>query len=138
MVCEPWAVGSNGEPVFEADSPGLPLDWQISEDMPEDLAYYLVVTGVHRERLFDLTEAGALAEGLNWPSPEEPFHSAVEIYLQYIWPGIAYNWGGDAFTTEKNPWVWVVNFDPITSKKEALYYSEMLTNYRNEGNYETF
>lgn len=108
-----------------------------SDEAPEKILSFLVVTEVHRERLFDLTEASALLEGIDWPDSSRPFCSAADTYLRSVWPKIAYEFGGEALLEYRNPWVFVVHFRPIITQKEALYYAKMLKNCRKVGNYET-
>lgn len=63
----------------------------------------LEVTGVRVERLHDITEADAVAEGASTPGP-----FAVHHFMD-LWTSI-----NGAESWNANPWVWVVEFKRIT------------------------
>jgi hypothetical protein len=72
----------------------------------------LEVTGVRAERLHDITESDALAEGVdlkaeNWPdSPQSmPIRLKPWYAFSLLWQSIN---GPDSW--DANPWVWVVEF----------------------------
>lgn len=66
----------------------------------------LEITGVRAERLKDISEADAIAEGAEWAacgSPQEGSHKAgyAELWEEINGPG---SW-------DVNPWVWVIEFN---------------------------
>lgn len=77
--------------------------------MPRSLSRItLEVTGVRVERLQDISEADAIAEGTPFP-----FGGWVGGY-QKLWESI--NGPG---SWDLNPWVWVVEFKRVTPKLSA-------------------
>lgn len=104
------------------------LVWRPSIHMPKEAArLFLQVTGVRVERLRDITEEGAIAEGA-----KDPYNYQAPVW--YDQHGLTGNYTIDAFAGlwdstikpnhlprygwEANPWVWVIEFEKI-SKKEA-------------------
>ena len=72
----------------------------------------LEVTGVRVERLQDISEADALAEGVNvhpdhHSKPRTSIYSPVQAYRD-LWESI-----NDTESWEANPWVWVVEFKVV-------------------------
>lgn len=67
----------------------------------------LEVESVRVERLQDITEEGAVAEGIQ-PFPSSPSNIPV-MQFHDLWQSIN---GPDSW--EANPWVWVVEFKRIT------------------------
>lgn len=88
---------------------GLP--WRPSIHMPQEYArIFLKVTAVRVERLQDITEEDAKAEGL----------SSKEAFLQY-WDELVYRNDKSRFKTSEgysksNPWVWVIQFGQCVNK----------------------
>ena len=93
------------------------IKWHPSIHMPKDAArIWLRVTDVRVERLQDIDDEGAKAEGANWHNgkhvgfEEKMNRSAIdrfkEIWNSTIKPGNRnkYGWGA-------NPWVWVIEFE---------------------------
>lgn len=87
----------------------------------------LEITGVRIERLNDISEADALAEGIMFVEPTmdddaeyqfeeggDIFSSAVEAY-RYLWAKIN---GPDSW--DANPWVWAVSFVVHKSNVDAI------------------
>ena len=134
-VRETWTslVGSY---IYKADQkPGMknPGKWNPSIHMPREAArIFLRVTGVRVERLQDMTEADAVAEGfeailcdhpggypctdcMNTGYLEPAMLGFVETWDSTIKPSDRALYGWDA-----NPWVWVIAFERI-SREEALY-----------------
>lgn len=68
----------------------------------------LEIVSVRAERLRNISEADAEAEGVEFVSMAGL--SAVEIYRS-IWDGIHRK---DGHTWETNPWVWVIEFKRVT------------------------
>lgn len=67
----------------------------------------LEITSVRVERLQDISEEDALAEGVG-AAPEDTFDSARGEFAS-LWNKI----NGDRATWESNPWVWVVEFKRV-------------------------
>jgi hypothetical protein len=83
--------------------------WKPSIHMPRAACRILLeVTGVRVERLQDISEADAEAEGVDFlrqmPDADETL-SAKELY-QCLWDSIHNSWAA-------NPWVWVIEFTRI-------------------------
>lgn len=121
--------------VFHADSPDYPVNvgvgrhgWRPSIHLPKSHSRIrLTNTGSRFERLHDITEAGAIAEGVFrlpcgwWPDlfcieGERGYHSAptaIEAY-RLLWDEIANQRtsakGGIPCDFDANPLVWVVQF----------------------------
>jgi len=117
-VRETWAEMPYGY-VYCADneSPeGWDCDdrWRPSIHMPREAArIFLRVTAGRVERLQDITEAQAVAEGFE-PFPYEPASVGfVETWNEMIKPS-----GRALYSWDANPWVWVIEFEHI-SREEA-------------------
>lgn len=113
-------------------SNGSFAEWRPSIHMPREAArIFLRVTDVRVERLQDITEGQARAEGAmpfclsvdseDTPDSERTWHEAgpalqdfIRIWDSTINPSDRYKYGWDA-----NPWVWVIEFERI-SKEAAL------------------
>lgn len=76
------------------------IKWRPSIHMPKEAArLFLRVVEVRVERVLDISEEGARAEGF---SPNGPFTSKA-IFVD-AWQGIYQN-------SSDNPWVWVIKFE---------------------------
>jgi len=120
-VRETWAEAAPIEPgyVYRADIAGedrTGLRWRPSTHMPRGASRItLNITGVRVERLNDISEADAIAEGI-WEQPEgfnitpphrpldDGYDSARDCYAD-LWESIH---GPDSW--DLNPWVWVIEF----------------------------
>lgn len=68
----------------------------------------LEIRGVRVERLQEISEADAYAEGVTeWKSPEQTFSPVVRFHE--LWDEI----NGKRASWESNPWVWVVEFKKV-------------------------
>lgn len=89
-----------------------PPRWRPSIHMPRWASRILLeVTGVRVERLQDISEDDALAEGVTFKNPVKPGHASRmgrEAFAE-LWESIN---GPDSW--EENPWVWVVEFKQVT------------------------
>ena len=86
--------------------------WRPSIFMPREAArIFLRVKNVRVERVQDIGEEDALAEGVEWLN----FATAKEAFTA-LWDGIN---GKRVYGWDTNPWVWVVEFEHM-SKGEAL------------------
>jgi len=105
-----YRVLENGQlfPSFDDD----PIKWKPSIHMPREAArLFLEVREVRVERLQDITEADAMAEGVL------PFNNQVlraKGYFEDLWNSIN---GKGAW--ESNPWVWVYEFMRVEGVADA-------------------
>ena len=108
--------------VYKADSPEYPVDigvgatgWRPSIYMPREAArLFLRVTDVRAERLQDITEADALAEGMRYDGKgSSRLWTARDAYID-LWDKLNAKRG---FGWDSNPYVWVIEFEKI--EKEA-------------------
>lgn len=140
-VRETWAAWSRADGIaptlrYKADGECLPgIKWRPSIHMPKEAArLFLKVTAVHVELLQDITNAGAIDEGMlgyeGWQSDEykqavakaaadqskPPLGMSPRERFAFLWETITKDpavYGWDA-----NPWVYVIEFERI--EKEAL------------------
>ena len=123
-VRETWAESADGY-VYRADNPDSDgWGWRPSIHMPREAArIFLRVTGVRVERLRDITEEQAQAEGLykGWQLTERssPAVTAKQAFM-WVWDMTVkspkrslYGWMG-------NPWVWVIEFQRINREEAGL------------------
>jgi len=86
-----------------------PFKWKPSIFMPKKLSRItLKITDIRVERLQDISENDALAEGVQQDNDKHsppPFITAKENF-QALWNSINKNW-------KENPWVWVLEFSVI-------------------------
>jgi hypothetical protein len=102
--------------IYRADGDEIGSNWRPSIFMPRwGSRITLDLVDVRIERLQDISEADAIAEGVahNWlaaTDDDPPCYSAVDS-CRTLWDSInskrGYGW-------DINPWVWVVEFDPYT------------------------
>ncbi len=102
-----------------------PCRWHPSIHMPREAArIWLKATGVRVERLQDIDDEGAKAEGINWKNgkhvgvEEKLRRSAIERFAE-IWNGTIKSADQDFYGWDANPYVWVIGFQrcekPATS-----------------------
>lgn len=121
----PISLNSDKQYVFRADKiaeSGFKNDshiWHPSIHMPKEAArIWLKVTNVRVERLQDITEDGAEAEGAidnRWfiHSPENEYdriYTAREYFIK-IWDRTIKKSDLDIYGWDVNPWVWVIEFE---------------------------
>ena len=101
------------------DVENLPIKWHPSIHMPKEAArIWLKVTDVRVERLQDVTEDGAKAEGaidnrgfIHSPENEyDRIHTAREHFIK-IWNSTVKKSDLDRYGWDANPWVWVIEFE---------------------------
>ena len=92
-------------------------NWNPSIHMPKEAArIWLEVTNVRVERLQEITEDGAKAEGANWKNgknvgfEEKMRRTAIERFAE-IWNGTIKKSDIDRYGWDANPWVWVIEFE---------------------------
>lgn len=121
-VRETWYYESEGDRyVYKASSPDYPVNvgvgqrgWRPSIHMPRKAArLFLVVKDVRVERLQEITEEDAIAEGIRIGIGGEPYFSCRDAFVA-LWDGI----NGKKYPWESSPWVWVISFER-TEKPEA-------------------
>lgn len=127
-----WSAWSDNNPkryIYKAgytyiDDPG-PVKWRPSIHMPREAArLFLRVTDVHMERLKDISEEDAKAEGFE-PDPDEPKAECVvgcepgsaRGHFAVLWNKTLTKDNLDWFRWEANPFVWVYSFERITPKQ---------------------
>jgi hypothetical protein len=94
------------------------LSWKPSIHMPRWASRInLEITGVCVERLQDINEADAMAEGaagyeegIDAPPPDENHEWSFRASYQRLWESI----NGDG-SWAANPWVWIVEFNRVTA-----------------------
>lgn len=87
------------------DSPSHKQQWKPSIHMPKAAArIWLRCTGVRAERLLQITQDDAVAEGVKFSPP-----FAIEAFRS-LWQGIN---GVDSW--HENPWVWVYEFEVVST-----------------------
>lgn len=95
----------------EGDS--QPVRWTPSTRMPRWASRILLeITAVRIERLNDISEDDALAEGVTFKNPVKPGHASRmgrEAFAE-LWQSIN---GPDSW--DENPWVWVIEFERVKS-----------------------
>ena len=93
--------------------------WKPSIHMPKEAArIWLKVTDVRVERLHEITEDGAKAEGaidnrgfIHSPENEyDRIHTAREHFIK-IWNGTIKKSNLNCYGWDANPWVWVIEFE---------------------------
>lgn len=102
--------GYHGKPIYRADAADVEAKWKPSIHMPRCASRItLEITNVRVERLQDISEADAKAEGVI--GEKEAADAGLGWYdkprraFRFLWQSIN---GADSW--EANPWVWVVEF----------------------------
>ena len=108
------AFRADGEEFEDADGWLWEPKWMPSIHIPKDLArIWLEVTGVRVERLQDISEADALAEGARFElaSIDSVRIGATASFLsgfRNIWESTGGDW-------DANPWVWAIDFKVLST-----------------------
>lgn len=100
---------------FDADD-NLRYGWKSSAQMPRWASRILLeITGVRVERLQDISQADAIAEGAPRSHP-----SIDAVSREYGFPDFSRSWFGQTWwhiygkeNWQENPWVWVIEFKRI-------------------------
>ena len=120
-VRETWCKGSYGDEkekyYYKADDNNFFCTWHPSIHMPKEAArIFLKVTDVRVERLQDITDDGAKAEGANWKNgknvgwEEKMRRTAVERFAE-IWESTIKKTDKHIHGWNANPYEWVVEFE---------------------------
>ncbi|MEI8614305.1 hypothetical protein P4S54_11805 [Shewanella sp. PP-He15 brown] len=123
----PCSCPANGTVLFKATGDSGESKWKPSIHMPRSCARILLeVTAVRVERLNDISEQDAKAEGLQYSSvyqqwggvekhsshkPHSPhwrWYKNPQHAFKSLWNSIYENW-------DANPWVWVIEFRVIST-----------------------
>lgn len=127
-VRETWCLRYDGEKYFYKadkntsreekrliDYDNVP--WRPSIHMPKEAArIFLKVTNVRVERLLEIDDEQAKAEGANWKNgknvgwKEKMRRTAVERFAE-IWNSAIKKSDIDRYGWGENPWVWVIEFE---------------------------
>ena len=127
-VRETWCKGSwmneKERYYYKADDNDFHCVWHPSIHMPKEAArIWLKVTDVRVERLQDITDDGAKAEGANWKNgknvgwEEKMRRTAAERFAE-IWDSTIKKSDIGRCGWAANPWVWVVEFERCEKPKE--------------------
>lgn len=120
-IREAWGIGiqSTGEIIYKADyiDKKAPLAegqrWRPSLRMPRSVArIFLRVTDVRVERLQDISEADAIAEGLDNAAAYTPKEN-IERFAAF-WDSFSAKRG---YGWDTNPWVWAYTFELVRKEK---------------------
>lgn len=121
---------TNGDADYKADWnksttwKALQFKWRPSIHMPlAACRYFAQITEIRLERLSDITEADAQAEGITEPEAFAYGNPVLKSYVNayfHLWNSI--NGPG---TAAQNPWVWVVKYRRL-NKPQALELSKEL------------
>ena len=118
-VRETWGKDDNGEYVYrtnygttEDDSfPPSMFKWRPSIHMPEEAArLFLRVKDVRVERLQDISEDDARAEGVRAYGPNNCSGTSARIAFAELWDSLNAKRG---LGWDTNPWVWVIEFGVV-------------------------
>lgn len=129
-VRETWCLRYDGEKYFYKADKNTPreenrlidydhVSWKPSIHMPKEAArIFLKVTNVRVERLQEIDDEQAKAEGANWKNgknvgvEEKMRRSAIERFAE-IWNSTIKKADLDRYGWDANPWVWVLEFERI-------------------------
>ncbi len=130
---EGWKIGDSGiagQYFYRTDGDHRPVSWrgpwQSSVHMSRKAArIWLLVTDVQAERLQEITEDGAKAEGaidnrgfIHSPENEyDRIHTAREHFIE-IWDSAIKKSDRDCYGWAANPWVWKITFQVCDKPEE--------------------
>ncbi len=109
---------------YSADGEARILKWKPSIFMPREAArLFLRVTNVRVERLQDIGEDDAQAEGCEGVTLYDKYGEPVcwDVcpidQFQELWQNLNAKRNGGIYAWDKNPWVWVYEFERITREE---------------------
>lgn len=117
--CKGYLMNAKERYYYKADDNDFLCTWHPSTNMPKQAArIWLRVMDVRVERLQDVTEDGAKAEGaidnrgfIHSPENEyDRIHTARDHFIK-IWNSTIKKSDIDRFGWDANPWVWVIEFE---------------------------
>ena len=102
--------------VYRASYGATDFRWKPSIHMPKEAArIFLKVTDVRVERLQDITEEDAIAEGMSKTLVDGVVFISAKGNFHVLWDSLnikrGYGW-------EDNPWVWVIEFERVDVENE--------------------
>lgn len=122
--CKGFWMNEKERYYYKADDNDFHCVWHPSIHMPKEAArIWLKVKDVRVERLQDITEDGAKAEGANWKNgknvgwEEKMNRTAIERFAE-IWNSTIKKSDRDRYGWNANPWVWVIEFERCEKPKE--------------------
>ena len=95
--------------------------WRPNENMPREAArIFLRVTDVRVERLHEIDDEGAKAEGANVGAgvDEKMRHTAIQRFAD-IWDSTIKPADRERYGWAANPWVWVIRFERCEKPEES-------------------
>lgn len=119
---KPWNFAFKADIKPGSDSDRARIDygvkWRPSIHMPRVAArLFLKVKSVRVERLQDLSEADALAEGVKAYGPNNCSGTSARIAFAELWDSLNEKRG---FGWEVNYWVWIVEFERLADYEGAV------------------
>lgn len=104
--------------------------WRPNENMPKEAArIFLRVTDVRVQRLQEIDEDGAIAEGCSagrfettggpWGVEDNPDEWAAREDFSHVWDSTIKHADLDRYGWYANPWVWVIAFERCEKPEEA-------------------
>jgi hypothetical protein len=114
-----WLYSADNEPVgCDMEDDYLMIAWVMGKQtehcpsihMPRWASRItLDVIGVHVQRLQNISEADAIAEGIDWAACGHAYASTIGAFAD-LWDGINAKRG---YSFESDPWVWRVEFRKV-------------------------
>lgn len=123
--CKGYLMNAKERYYYKADDNDFLCTWHPSTNMPKQAArIWLRVMDVRVERLQDVTEDGAKAEGAIdnrgfIHSPENEYdrvHTARDHFIK-IWNSTIKKSDLDCYGWDANPWVWIIEFERCEKPK---------------------
>lgn len=107
-----WTQQTHRVPIENCNKPAVIDNWTPSIHMPRWASRVaLEITGVRVERLNNMTEADAMAEGCQGGHDSIPgymYSATPHEHFHHVWESI---YGEDSWLA--NPWVWVIEFQRV-------------------------
>jgi len=109
--------GTNRTYFYKADGYELEDKWKSPANMPKEAArLFLRVTDVRAEQLQDIRENGAISEGFAATSRKDQYGTPVDsarCFFGSSWDKRYAKHKGGVHSWDKNPWVWVYEFERV-------------------------
>ena len=129
--CKGYLMNAKERYYYKADDNDFLCTWHPSTNMPKQAArIWLRVMDVRVERLQDVTEDGAKAEGaidnrgfIHSPENEyDRIHTARDHFIK-IWNNTIKKFDIDRYGWDANPWVWVIEFERCEKPEEKSLFA---------------